>query len=78
MIPEYKISLFNKNKKIIKKVENIETVENNFIKQNYNRKNFNNKKFNKNFSGSSRYKKKFKYNPKVKKNNFNQTKKIAN
>ena len=78
VIPEYKISLFNKNKKIIKKIENIETVENNFIKQNYSRKNFNNKKFNKNFGGPSRYKKKFKYNPKVKKNNFNQTKKIAN
>jgi len=78
IIPEYKISLFNKNKKIIKKIEHIEAVENNFIKQNYNRKIFNNKKFSKNFSTPTRHKKKFKYKPKVKKNNFNQTKKAAN
>jgi len=34
-IPEYKIDLLNKNKKIIKKVENIEKIEKNPLKQNY-------------------------------------------
>ena len=70
ILPEYKIFLLNKNKKIIKKVENIETVENNFIKQNYNRKKFSNKKF----RSPKGYKKKFKYNPR-KKNNFIKDKK---
>ena len=48
ILPEYKINLLNKNKKIIKKIENLEKIENNFIKQNYIKKNFSNKKFNKN------------------------------
>jgi len=65
VIPEYKIDLLNKNKKLIKKVENIEKIENNFIKQDTNRKKFTNKKFH----SSVKYKKKFKYNPKIKKNN---------
>ncbi len=38
VIPEYKIDLLNKNKKIIKKVENIEKMEKNYIKQDYKRK----------------------------------------
>ena len=71
VIPEYKIFLLNKNKKIIKKVENIETIEKNSIKQNFNRKQFSNKKF----VSPKTYKKRFKYKPKIKKNNFTQTKK---
>ncbi len=47
VIPEYKIDLLNKNKKIIKKIENIEKIEDSFIKQKYNRSKFNNKKFSK-------------------------------
>ena len=46
VIPEYKIDLFNKNKKIIKKIENIEKIESNFTKTFYNKNNFN-KKFSK-------------------------------
>ena len=45
VIPEYKINLLNKNRKTIKKVENIETIENNFMKSNYIGKKFTNKKF---------------------------------
>ena len=73
LIPEYKIHLLNKNKKIIKKIENIETIENNFKKPNYIKEKFANKKFVK----SNKYKKK--YNPpsnKIK-NNF-YSKKFAN
>ena len=55
VIPEYKIDLLNKNKKIIKKIENIESIENNFIKQNYNRKKFKNNKFGKTFKFKKRY-----------------------
>ena len=53
LIPEYKINLLNKNKKIIKKIENIETIENNFKKPNYIKEKFTNKKFVK----SNKYKK---------------------
>ena len=77
VIPEYKIHLLNKNKKIIKKIENIESIESGFGKKDFHRKNFSNKKFHKNFKSSNGYKKKFKYNPKVKKNNLHQNKKIA-
>jgi len=55
LIPEYKINLLNKNKKIIKKIENIETIENNFKKPNYIKEKFANKKFVK----SDKYKKKY-------------------
>ena len=55
LIPEYKIHLLNKNKKIIKKIENIETIENNFKKPNYIKEKFANKKFVK----SDKYKKKY-------------------
>ena len=55
LIPEYKIHLLNKNKKIIKKIENIEKIENNFKKPNYIKEKFANKKFVK----SDKYKKKY-------------------
>ena len=58
-IPEYKISLLNKNKKIIKKVENIEKT---YSIDNQNKKNYiiNNKNF--------RSRKKFKKFPRNKRN----------
>ena len=65
IIPEYKINLFNKSKKSIKKVENIEVVSNNLATKNHIRKNFSNKKYNNNT-----FKKKFKNKKKIKKNNF--------
>ncbi len=74
MIPEYKIDLLNKNKKIIKKIENIES---NFIKQNLQRKEFRNKKFNKNFKKRNNFRKKGNYHSKMRKFNF-ENKKIAN
>ena len=74
MIPEYKIELLNKNKKIIKKIENIETIP---LKYNYNKKNFINKKFNKNFKMRNKSRKKFKYQSKIGRNNFD-NKKLAN
>ncbi len=63
VIPEYKIDLLNKNKKIIKKVENIEKMEKNYIKQDYKRKSYNDKKYNKDF------KKKYNYQSNLKKPN---------
>ena len=76
-IPEYKIDLLNKNNKIKKKIENIEKIEKENLKQKYNRQNFINKKNNKNFSRQGNFKKKFRYNPKIRKNNF-ERKKTAN
>ena len=76
-IPEYKIDLLNKNKKIIKKIENIEKIEKNLLKKNYDRKHFISKKSNKNFNTQGKFKKKFRYQPKIKRNNF-EKKKTAN
>ena len=73
-IPEYKIDLLNKNKKIIKKVENIEKIEKTIIKLTKDRKNFTTHKNNKIFKTRNKFKKKFKYYSKTKKNNL-QTKK---
>ena len=58
IIPEYKIALLNKNKKIIKKIENIEKISsnNNLIKQN-----FINNKSNKNFRSRNKFKKHLRY-----------------
>jgi len=70
VVPEYKFVLLNKNKKIIKRVENIETIENSFIRQNYDRKKLNNKKFNK----SNKFKKKYNYQSGKRRNNFDSRK----
>ena len=43
ILPEYKIDLLNKNKKIIKKIENLEKIEK--IEKNFKRKEFTNKNF---------------------------------
>jgi len=72
IIPEYKIELQNKNKKIIKKIENIEKIDKNFIDRNFKRNQFKNKKFIKR-SGS---KKKYNYHHKFRKDNFD-NKKVA-
>ena len=77
MIPEYKIELLNKNKKIIKKIENIENIEKIPLKYNYNKKNFINKKFNKDFKMRNESRKKFKYDSKIGRKNFD-NKKLAN
>ena len=77
MIPEYKIELLNKNKKIIKKIEHIENIEKIPLKYNYGKKNFINKKFNKNFKMRNKSRKKFKYQSKIGRNNFD-NKKLAN
>ena len=66
-VPEYKINLLNKNKKIIKEVENIEII---YANKNYNNKNYINKKNNKNFKIGGKFKKKFKYYSKSRRNNF--------
>jgi len=67
VIPEYKIDLLNKNKKTIKKVEHIEKIEKNYIKQDYKRKSYNNKKYNKDFKKPTKFKKKYNYQSNVKK-----------
>ena len=72
-IPEYKIDLLNKNKKIIKKIENIEKIEDIFFKKNYVRKKFMPAKNNRNFKTQD----KLKYHSQTKKN-YNINKKIIN
>jgi len=57
ILPEYKIDLLNKNKKIIKKVENFEKIEKNFIERDFKRKEFSNK----GFAKKGKFKKKYKF-----------------
>ncbi len=76
LIPEYKIHLLNKNKKIIDKVENIESIEDKFSRNNYINKQFMNKKFNKNFRKKNKFKKKYNYKSNRKQNFDNR--KLAN
>ena len=54
ILPEYKIDLLNKNKKIIIKIENFEKINKNFIEKDFKRKEF----ANKNFIKKSKFKKK--------------------
>ena len=75
-IPEYKIDLLNKNKKIIKKIENIEHISSNKYNnpnKYFDKQNFRHKKNNKKFKSRG----KFKYYSKSKKNNP-QNKKVIN
>ncbi len=73
VIPEYKIDLLNKNKKIIKKIENVETIDSRVMKQHFSGKKFNNKKFGK----PNKFKKKYNFQSKKRRYNFD-NKKIAN
>ena len=70
IIPEYKIILLNKNKKIIKKYENLDEVKKMSAIKNYSKSEFMNKKYNKNYSKRNKYKKRYNYISKPKKNNF--------
>ncbi|HIO51996.1 MAG TPA: Rne/Rng family ribonuclease, partial [Pelagibacteraceae bacterium] len=72
ILPEYKIDLLNKNKKIIKKIENLEKIDNNFIERDFKRKEFANKKFIK----KGKFKKKYNYQSKERKYSFD-NKKLA-
>jgi len=56
ILPEYKIDLLNKNKKIIKKVENIESIDT-FTNNTFYKKDFTKKKFNKPYNKSSNFRK---------------------
>ena len=71
ILPEYKIDLLNKNKKIIKKIENIERVE----KNNISKVHFF-KKHNSNFKKKSNYKRK-NYNYNKPKKNYASTKNVS-
>ena len=78
IIPEYKIILLNKNKKIIKKYENLNEVKKMSAIKNYSKSEFMNKKYNKNYSKRNKYRKRYNYISKPKKNNFDYKKVITN
>ena len=61
IIPEYKIDVLNKNKKIIKKIQNLVSIETDFIKQDKPKKKFVNKKYNKKFIKRGKFKNMFVY-----------------
>ena len=70
ILPEYKIILLNKNKKIIRKIENFEQIAKNFVKQDNTRKQFSNK----NYIKKAESKKKYNYLSKVAKSEFDNKK----
>ena len=78
ILPEYRIDLLNRNKKIIKKIENIEKIENianieNKFSHKQHKRNMFNKK---NFKPKSKFKKKNNYYTKIKRDN-NENKKLS-
>jgi ribonuclease E len=76
VIPEYKIELQNKNKKVINKIENIEKIEKINFKDIHDRKNLPSAQFKKKFKPRGKFFHKNKYNPRIKKKNF-QSKKVV-
>ena len=76
IIPEYKIDLLNKNKKIIKTIQNYEKIEIDSINQDKTKKKFLNKKYNKKFIKIGKSKNKYNHRLKFEKNNIN-NKKLA-
>ena len=75
IIPEYKIDLLNKNKKVIKKVYNIEDIEKRTNKPNDLRMKFSKNKYNKNYNKKDKFRKKFNYKSNVEKKYFDNNKK---
>ena len=75
IIPEYKIDLLNKNKKVIKKVYNIEDIEKRTNKPNDQRTKFSKNKYNKNYNKKYKFRKKFNYKSNVEKKYFDNNKK---
>ena len=73
ILPEYKIDLLNKNKKIIKEIKNIENIDKNLIQRDFKREKFANKKFIK----KGKFRKKYSHYSKERKYNFD-NKKSAN
>tara|TARA_B100000686_G_scaffold345054_1_gene428880 strand:- start:995 stop:2839 length:1845 start_codon:yes stop_codon:yes gene_type:complete len=69
IIPEYKIDLLNKNKKTIKKVENIERIQKNIFGSENNFKSNKRK-----FMYGRKFKKRHKYSSKIKRNHFDNRK----
>ena len=74
ILPEYKIDLLNKNKKTIKKIENLEEIDKIFIKQNEVGKKFMHKKYSKKFNKRHEFKNKYNYQSRFEKNNINNKK----
>ena len=75
IIPEYKIDLLNKNKKVIKKVYNIEDIEKRTNKPNDQRTKFSKNKYNKNYNKKNKFREKFNYKSNVEKKYFDNNKK---
>ena len=75
IIPEYKIDLLNKNKKVIKKVYNIEDIEKSTNKPNDQRMKFSKNKYNKNYNKKGKFREKFNYKSNVEKKYFDNNKK---
>ena len=56
----------NKNKKIIKKIDNLQKIETNLFNKNFKKNRF----INQNFKGKNKFKKRYNYQSKSRRNNF--------
>jgi len=70
ILPEYKICLLNKNKKVLKKIENLLKTERTMQNTNLNNRIFSKPKFHKNFNKRKPFKKNYNQARKIKKNDF--------
>ena len=70
ILPEYKICLLNKNKKVLKKIENLLKTERSIQNNNSNNKIFSKTKYRKDFSAKKPFKKNYSHAKRIKRNNF--------
>jgi len=77
ILPEYKICLLNKNKKVLKKIESLIKTERTMQNTNSNNKIFSKTKFRKKFNKRTPFKKNYNQTVKIKKNTFHNKKKVS-
>ena len=77
IIPEYKIDLLNKNKKVLHKIENIQEFEIKSIKPDFKRNIFNRNHYKKKFNKRNKFKKNHNFRSKIEKDNFGNKKLVT-
>jgi len=77
VIPEYKIDLLNKNKKVLQKIESIQEIELKSSNNSFKRNKFNSNNFKRKFNKKSKFKKHYNFRSKIEKNNFDNKKLVT-
>ena len=77
VIPEYKIDLLNKNKKVLQKIESIQEIELKSSNNSFKRNKFNSNNFKRKYNKKSKFKKHYNFRSKIEKNNFDNKKLVT-